>query len=92
DSFYYPFYVQFLTAYFGRVLCESFKVDWQDESVGQVIQIPASKLKPRKHGSTIGDMKINVMQIVSDFAVNPRLENSLTANYKMIVAEVLKQA
>ncbi|MCM8535745.1 MAG: hypothetical protein NE334_07405 [Lentisphaeraceae bacterium] len=92
DSFYYPFYVQFIAAYFGRVLCEAFKVDWQEVAGGEVVVIPGSKLKPRKHGRASGDMKVNVMQIVADFVLNPRLENSLVTNYKMIDAEVLKEA
>ena len=92
NSFYYPFFVHFVTAYFGQVMCESFKVEWQFYSGTNIVVIAPSKLKPRKHGMMPGEMKVNVLQICSDFVCNPRPENSLVLNFNMVSAEILKEA
>ena len=92
NSFYYPFYVHFLSAFFGQVLCESFKVKWQFYSGTNIVVIPPAKLKPRKHGMMPGEMKVNILQICSDFACNPRPESSLVVNFNMVKAEILKEA
>lgn len=92
NSFYYPFYVHFLSAFFGQVMCQSFKVDWQFYSGTSIVVIPPAKLKPRKHGMMPGEMKVNILQICSDFACNPRPESSLVVNFNMVKAEILKEA
>lgn len=92
NSFFYPFYVHFVAAYFGQVICESFKVDWDYYSGVNIVVIPPSKLKPRKNGMMPGEMKVNILQICSDFICNPRPENSLVTNFKMVKAEILKEA
>jgi hypothetical protein len=88
SSFYYPLYCHFIGSFFGQIICEQFQGTWEPLGNAHVVVIAAKKLKPRQHGMMPGEMKVNVFQLTADFVFNPRADNSLLNNFRLVQSEL----
>jgi len=76
DSFYYQIVLNFIGSYFGRVLKESFKGEWDQGDFPEIVFKENVKVR------------IHPYKIISDFIFNPRLENSPVRNFQLLAQEI----